>query len=180
MQSVTPPALVFHGATVRIERVDLSFSVPQKDFGQGFYTTTSREQAESFAKNKKRRAKAANCYVNVYAYTHSIENRIFQFHKPDGDWLDFVLCNRRPLNRGGCGWPWPDGEPDIIVGPVANDSVGVTLTNLMLGIYGDPESEDARKIALSLLKTERLVDQVFFATPKAVASLTFREAIHVA
>ena len=179
MQPVIPSVL-FHGSTTHIEQVDLSFSVPRKDFGQGFYATTEQAQAERFARNKRKQRGTADCYVNVYECRPLPCVNIFQFQAPDMDWLDFVLFNRGFLNKDGGGWPWLNGAPDIIIGPVANDTVGLVLGLLTSGAYGDPMSEDAKLTAIRLLKPEKLVDQVFFATSNAVRSLTFREAIHVA
>lgn len=40
---------LYHGSTVRVEHVELRFSVPSKDFGRGFCTTAARDQAVKFA-----------------------------------------------------------------------------------------------------------------------------------
>jgi hypothetical protein len=37
---------LYHGSTQVVREVDLAFSHPAKDFGRGFYATTSRPQAE--------------------------------------------------------------------------------------------------------------------------------------
>jgi hypothetical protein len=42
---------VFHGSYMKIDEIDLSKTQPNRDFGQGFYVTKYREQAESWAKN---------------------------------------------------------------------------------------------------------------------------------
>ena len=57
-----------------------------------------------------------------------------------------------------------------------NDTVGVVLGLLTNGAFGDPSSENAKSIAITQLRTEKLFDQVFFATQAAVSSLTFKEA----
>ncbi len=36
---------LYHGSTVNIERIDLSKSRPNKDFGSGFYLSEDRQQA---------------------------------------------------------------------------------------------------------------------------------------
>ena len=43
---------VYHGSYTEIEMIDLSFCVVGKDFGQGFYVTKLREQAEFFGKKE--------------------------------------------------------------------------------------------------------------------------------
>ena len=41
---------VYHGSYTAIEDIDLSKSIPNKDFGKGFYVTKYRQHAESWAK----------------------------------------------------------------------------------------------------------------------------------
>ena len=41
--------LLYHGSNVRIEAVDLSLCHPYKDFGQAFYLTTDKIQAQIIA-----------------------------------------------------------------------------------------------------------------------------------
>ena len=41
---------VYHGSYTVIEDIDLSKSIPNKDFGKGFYVTKYRQHAESWAK----------------------------------------------------------------------------------------------------------------------------------
>lgn len=37
---------LYHGTNIDFSEIDLAKSFPLKDFGQGFYLTTIREQAE--------------------------------------------------------------------------------------------------------------------------------------
>lgn len=41
---------LYHGSNLAIEQIDLSKCKPYKDFGQGFYLTEIKEQAEQMAK----------------------------------------------------------------------------------------------------------------------------------
>jgi hypothetical protein len=41
--------ILYHGSNIKIIDVDLSKARPFKDFGQGFYLTEIREQAERMA-----------------------------------------------------------------------------------------------------------------------------------
>ena len=43
---------LYHGSNIMIERIDLSKCRPYKDFGQGFYLTEIKEQAEHKARRK--------------------------------------------------------------------------------------------------------------------------------
>ena len=41
---------VYHGSYIKIDKIDLSKSKPNKDFGKGFYVTKFRNHAEEWAK----------------------------------------------------------------------------------------------------------------------------------
>jgi hypothetical protein len=67
------------------------------DFGYGFYTTTNKEQAISFADKVVRRRKEGKETVSIYNIDEKAAFkylRVLQFEKPDKDWLDFVSENR--------------------------------------------------------------------------------------
>ena len=41
---------LYHGSNIVIDQIDLSKCKPYKDFGQGFYLTEIKEQAEQMAR----------------------------------------------------------------------------------------------------------------------------------
>lgn len=43
---------LYHGTNVDFETIDLQKSNKNKDFGQGFYLTADKDQAEQMAANK--------------------------------------------------------------------------------------------------------------------------------
>lgn len=43
---------LYHGSTVDITEINLSKSKPNKDFGQGFYLSADKQQAERLAEYK--------------------------------------------------------------------------------------------------------------------------------
>ena len=47
--------ILYHGSNLKIEKIDLLKCRPYKDFGQGFYCTTIRKQAEFMAERVVRR-----------------------------------------------------------------------------------------------------------------------------
>lgn len=176
MKAPVMPSAVYHGGLTRVERVDFSLCSPGKDFGRGFYTSTSREQAERFARIKMRRAGKAQSFVSIYECQPSDDHMIHRLTAPDLNWLDFVLFNRGFLDSANPILSSCTRLPDVIIGPVANDTVGVVLGLLTNGAFGDPSSETAKVIAIAQLRTEKLFDQVFFATQTAISALTFKEA----
>jgi len=159
---------LYHGSAVAVEQTDLSLANPKRDFGAGFYTTSSHEQALSFCKIIAKRMGKKIGVVSSYEYTHAPERSVYRFENANLDWLDFVLSNR---DFGDSINLPPD--IDLIIGPVANDQVGRTLNLLVTGAYEDPESVSAKEFALSLLLTERLTNQWVFKTQKAVDCLKF-------
>ena len=48
---------LFHGSNIPIDEIDLSKGMLDKDFGQGFYLTHLKHQAERMALSKCQRAK---------------------------------------------------------------------------------------------------------------------------
>jgi len=176
MIGLAMPSTVYHGGVTRVERIDLSRCSPGKDFGRGFYTTTAREQAERFARIKMRRSGTTEAFVSAYDCRPRTDSVIHRFPAPDLNWLDFVLFNRGFLDGRNPMLTHCARLPDIIIGPVANDTVGVVLGLLTNGAFGDPATENAKLIAIAQLRTEKLFDQVFFATEEAISSLTFKES----
>jgi hypothetical protein len=60
--------LVYHGSNIIVEKPNLVLSKKTLDFGAGFYTTTNKEQAISFAQKVMARKKSKSRAVNVYDY----------------------------------------------------------------------------------------------------------------
>jgi hypothetical protein len=138
------------------------------DFGKGFYTTTSREQAEKWAQIKRdRMGDEAHAIVSVFELDDAVlNNPAYHTRHFDGataEWLDFVVGNRR-------------GEVhhnfDLIMGPVANDRLYATITLYENGIL------DANA-AIEQLNTHQLFDQLSFHTTKACKLLTFVETFEL-
>jgi hypothetical protein len=168
--------LLYHGSAEKVTVIDLSKSAKGKDFGCSFYTTTSRDQAVKFSLIKAKRINSKNGFISAFQYIHNPETRIKKFEKADTDWLLFVLKNRGYANAQANAL---EKSFDIVIGPVANDAVGLVLNQLLIGTYGDPLSPEARDTAIRLLDTARLYDQVFFGTERAVSCLQFLEAFEV-
>lgn len=89
--------ILYHGSNVDIQKIDLAKCKPNKDFGRGFYLTTTKEQAERMAQRVSRMF-AGNLYLNIYTFDESLldssELKIRQFEKPSEEWAKFVIANR--------------------------------------------------------------------------------------
>ena len=64
MKKLEDGIVLYHGSYCIVENPDLSKCAIYKDFGRGFYLTTSKEQARSFAKISAKKAKAKGLLSN--------------------------------------------------------------------------------------------------------------------
>lgn len=160
--------LLYHGSTMAVRKPIISRGRPKTDFGKGFYTTTSREQAEKWANIKKyREGDHAKGIVSVFEFDESLLNdetfKTRHFNGADTEWLDFVVGNRRGIINH---------DYDMIMGPVANDKLYATILLYENGIL------DANA-AIEQLKTHQLFDQLSFHQQKGCNLLTFKESYEV-
>lgn len=112
---------VYHGSTEIVENPAILHSSRTLDYGEGFYTTTSLEQAEKWVKNKLDKMKLPIGYVNIYEFDEAMMQSLkcLIFEEANEDWLDFVMNNRTVLGF--------EHDYDIVYGPVANDRVYMVL-----------------------------------------------------
>ena len=135
------------------------------DYGRGFYTTTSYEQAEQWVRRRKGTQHSIG-YVNVYELADILPDDIKQlrFETPTEEWVDFVMRNRTEKGY--------EHSYDIVYGPVANDRVYAAFA-----LY---ESNLLDKEGLIReLRAYELVDQILFHTEQSLQHLTFIEAKEV-
>ncbi len=153
---------LYHGSLEVVKNPIIRDSNRTLDYGIGFYTTTSYEQAEDWVKRKK----ATKGYVNVYEFDEGAFKvlKVLVFEKPSDDWIDFVLANRLQKDFRH--------DYDIVYGPVANDRVYAAFSLFEAGIIN-------RQELLVELRVYRLVDQYLFHTPKALEGLRFQTATEV-
>ena len=120
--------VVYHGGTESVEHPDCKCGRKNLDFGQGFYVTDIRKQAEDWAKlmaGRKKTTPILNRYrLNRDAIMSEARCKIFPAY--DEDWLDFIVASRQ-------GQPIADAY-DYIEGGVANDRVVDTVNLYMMGL----------------------------------------------
>lgn len=160
--------LLYHGSTMAVRKPTMTRGRVKTDFGKGFYTTTSREQAEKWAQIKKDRAgRDSRAVVSVFEMDEAVLNnpeyRTRHFNGATAEWLDFVVSNR----RGEAGHDF-----DLVMGPVANDKLYATIVLYENGVL------DTRA-AIEQLNTHQLFDQLSFHTTKACRLLTFVESFEL-
>ena len=159
--------LVYHGSNLAVIKPRLLAQNKHLDFGPGFYTTTNRAQAEDFSHKVVRRESGGIPTVSVYEIDEArLEDDLFvlKFEAPDEKWLDFVAANRMGEYAGKA--------HDVVVGPVANDDVFVTVTLYLGGALTKPQ-------ALEALKVKRLYNQYVWKTGAAIELVSFVESYEV-
>ncbi len=125
--------ILYHGGTERIEKPLCDKGRKNLDFGQGFYLTVLKDQAENWAR-RVASDRGGKAVVNEYemdleALKH--QSRYLYFPHYDESWLDFIVASRSGQK------PW-EGY-DVIEGGVANDRVIDTINLYILG-YIDKRS----------------------------------------
>ncbi len=159
--------ILYHGSVDLVDKPEIRKSEANLDFGIGFYTTTSKEQAERWAKIKMRRGNVAVGYVSVYEFDlkNAEDNIVIErFETADERWLEFVVNNRRGK--------FTDEGVDMHIGPVADDNIYKSVRLFETGAY------DA-EYTVKKLKTEVLQDQWTLHTDKALEYLVFKESIEI-
>ena len=127
------------------------------DFGRGFYTTESVEQASEWAIKIRDRRDTGNAIVSIYDYDDGEELKILKFDGPTLEWFDFVHSNRTEKL---------EHDYDVIIGPIADDGVIETLFRYDDGLI-------TKEQAIEELKSARFDGQVLFHTDKSLERLTY-------
>ncbi len=157
---------LFHGSLEIVHKPEVRKANRTLDYGCGFYTTTSFEQAEAWVKRRMNEAKKSKGYVNVYDIPKIIPATLRQlvFNSPTEEWVDFVMRNRTEKGYAH--------DYDIVYGPVANDRVYAAFALFEGGLLNKQD-------LIKELKAYKLVDQYLFHTESALQILTFVEAKEV-
>ena len=144
--------ILYHGSYTEVIRPDILHSRRNVDFGQGFYTTPLREQAEKWCKKFKDRGQDADVSVYRFAEEKLKEYKILKFESYSEEWLDFILNCRRGEDTS---------DYDIVMGGVANDKVFNTVELFFDGLIDKGE-------AIKRLRYERPNMQIVFRTQKVI------------
>lgn len=154
--------ILYHGSNVAVEKPAIVKANRTLDFGNGFYTTTSKEQAYKWAKIKQRREETKNGFITIYEISDDIFSRkdlnSKVFRGASKNWLNFVVNNRMIINYAH--------NYDIVKGSVADDRVYACL-NAFENRFMDFDT------AIKELRTYKLDDQISFHTLKAINLLEF-------
>lgn len=142
--------ILYHTSDTEIKDPDIFHGRKNADFGQGFYLTPDKDFAYRWAKK--------DAVVNIYEFKETgLDIETFKRSK---EWFDYIFNNRRAKDSL---------KKDVIIGPIANDTIFETLGVLSSGFI---KPEDAMK----LLKVGPEYKQVAIKTEKAKKNLRFIES----
>lgn len=158
--------ILYHGSNMKVDKPMLLKGQRALDFGAGFYLTSSYEQAMKWAKTVTRRRGNGQPIVNIYDLDEQrlATLHVLSFNTADGDWLDYVVKNRRGQAVVG--------DYDVVIGSMANDSTLPVIDDYMSGNYTKEE-------AVRRLLPQNLTDQYAFKSTEALAALTYKEGDNV-
>lgn len=144
---------LYHAAYLEIREPDIHRGRINADFGQGFYTTDDRDFAYGWAIEKP----GFEVIVNRY----ELDDRMLKIKVFDKnpEWYRYIFANRRLV-------PDSFSEYDLIIGPIACDTIYDTLGIITSGFLSDEE-------AMELLLVGDSPRQVVLKTAKAAENLHF-------
>lgn len=150
--------ILYHGTNVSFREIDLSKGKVAKDFGVGFYLTDDQNVARRQAERKYAQFGEGEICVQSYSFELNQELKVLQFEGYTLEWAQFILANRKNRTRVQL------HDYDIVIGPIADDTVGYQIRRLEDGIINMEQF-------LEEIKFHHITKQYFFATPKAIKIL---------
>jgi len=158
---------IYHGSLEQISSPEIRQPNRTLDYGCGFYTTTSYQQAEDWvARHRNDKSKPLCGYVNVYEIDIELvkASNTLWFDEPTEDWVDFVYANRNDRSFRH--------SYDFVYGPVANDKVYAAFALYEAGLLNKQD-------LIRELKTYELVDQLLMHTDESLKAITFVESSEI-
>lgn len=153
---------LYHGTNVEFEVIDLRKSRANKDFGRGFYLSKEYKQALELAEAKVALA-GGEPIVLQYEFDEQLfvskELRVLNFASYTQDWAEFIIANRNNKTSK------PVHEYDVVIGPIANDRVGLQLWR-----FGNHDI-DMPTLINRLKYMKGITYQYYFGTEKAIKYL---------
>ena len=144
---------VYHASSVIVERPDTEHSRSFLDFGPGFYLSPDREFASRWA--------GADAVMNEYELDES--GLLIHRFRRDEEWFSYIFRNRGARD---------DLSADVVIGPIANDTIFETLGIISSGFLKPAE-------ALKLLLVGPEYTQVAIKTEKAASRLKWIQSVRI-
>jgi len=152
---------LYHGTNMAFDVIDFQKSKPNKDFGKGFYLSPDYDQALNMAHIKVEQQQVGSPIVIEFEIDEEEMNtlHLLRFDDYSEQWAKFILANRN--NNTGV----PVHDYDIVIGPIANDRVGLQLWRY------ESQLIDLPTLVSKLKYMKGVTIQYFFGTEKALSLL---------
>lgn len=154
--------ILYHGSNTNITEIDLQKSKPNKDFGRGFYLSDTEEQAQRLGAFKVV-LDGGQVVVNKFEFDESILNskelKVKILKEYSEEWAEFIFANRNNKTIK------PTHDYDIVYGPIANDKVGLQISNFENKIISLQELLERLKYM------KGITFQYYFGTERAIQKL---------
>jgi len=144
---------LYHTSSIIIKEPEYDHGRKNADFGQGFYLSPDLDFSYRWAKE--------NSYINIYEL--DIEDLDIYTFKKDEEWFEYIYNNRHFKDNLNV---------DVIIGPIASDTIYDTLGLFASGILSKEES-----LRLFLLGNE--YTQVALKTKKAISKLRWLDVLKI-
>lgn len=152
---------LYHGTNIDFDHIDINKSKPNKDFGRGFFLSADYEQAKNMADIKVEQMETGMPLVQEYSISE-IEMKSLKcmtFDDYTEEWAKFILLNRNNPSAV------PAHDYDIVIGPIADDRVGVQLWKY------ESQLIDLPTLIKRLKYMKGITFQYFFGTERAIKLL---------
>lgn len=181
MQKLDNGLLLYHGSYCEVRKPELEKCARRKDFGKGFYLTSSKKQAISFLKTSIAKAIASEKiesgqdfgYISTFEVSLKNDLMVHIFENADIDWLHCIAAHRKKYSFSEIENEM--SQYDVIIGKIADDATNTTLTAYIAGAYGTMGSREADEFCIRQLLPNKLKDQYCFKTEEALECLHFIE-----
>lgn len=164
--------IVYHGTSDYFKQPILQRIQKQRDFGNGFYVTTDKAQAESYAKRKIYENNSNKGYTHQFVLTDFKGLNVLEFSSADVNWLK-TICKYRSTREKFDTNNQRYGKYDIIIGKIADDNTRKVLDAYMRGLYDNIPNISPEEIVINKLQTDRLKNQICLKSRKALSKLKY-------
>ncbi len=161
--------ILYHGSNIAVEKPTIIKTIKGRDFGFAFYLTPIKEQAERMAIRKRKisliKDKHSKAIVSVYEWDEDFTNLKYKvLPEANKEWLEMIIKCRSD-SRYEHGY-------DIVVGKIADDSVGEIISYVQEGIM---RKEDA----INRLRFQKINSQIAFCSEKSLTKLKYIKSYEV-
>ena len=142
---------VYHGGYQPVKEPEIRIERNTKDFGNGFYCTIIKEQAQRWAKRYDTKI------VSTYDVCLNPKLNILEFKEMSEKWLDFIVACRSGKMH----------DYDIVIGAMADDQIYNFISDYMDGVI-------TREQFWVLAKFKYPTHQIALCSEEALKCLEYR------